>query len=67
MPVIVGELGERYCDSGAAAYTKNVLGLINAERAKGNVVGALEWTWNAEVAGGGWQCPTGQYGEGGPC
>jgi hypothetical protein len=66
MPVIVGELGERYCDSGTAAYTQSVLGMIDAERAKGNVVGVLEWTWNAESAESGWQCPTGQYGEGGP-
>jgi endoglucanase len=66
MPVIVGELGERYCDSGSAAYTKSVLATIDAERAKGNVVGVLEWTWNAESGDGGWQCPTGQYGEGGP-
>jgi hypothetical protein len=63
MPVIVGELGERRCDSGRAAYTRKVLGLIDAEKRKGNVVGVLEWAWNA---GGGWKCPTGPYGEGGP-
>jgi len=63
MPVIVGELGERHCNSGSAAYTKSVLGLIDAEQKKGNVVGVFEWTWNA---GGGWHCPTGPYGEGGP-
>ena len=66
MPVIVGELGERYCDSGAASYTRNVLRLIDTEKRKGNVMGVLEWTWNAEGGGSGWQCPTGQYGEGGP-
>jgi endoglucanase len=66
MPVILGELGERYCDSGTAAYTRNVLRLVDAERRKGNLIGVLEWTWNAEGGGSGWQCPTGQYGEGGP-
>src|SRR5262249_17429160 len=63
MPVIVGERGERHCDSGSAAYAHHVLGLVDAEKRKGNVVGVLEWAWNA---GGGWQCPTGRYGEGGP-
>jgi Cellulase (glycosyl hydrolase family 5)/NHL repeat len=63
MPVILGELGEQYCDSGTASFTKHVLSLIDGEAAKGNLIGVLEWTWNA---GGGWQCPTGQYGDGGP-
>jgi endoglucanase len=63
IPVIIGELGERRCDSGSAAYTKHVLGLVDAEQKKGTVVGVLEWTWNA---GGDWHCPTGRYGEGGP-
>jgi endoglucanase len=63
MPVIVGELGERHCNSGTASFTKKVLGLIDAEQKKGNVVGVFEWAWNS---GGGWHCPTGQYGEGGP-
>lgn len=66
MPVVVGELGERDCDSGDAAFTKTVLGMIDAERARGDVVGVLGWTWNAESPDSGWQCPTGQYGEGGP-
>jgi endoglucanase len=67
MPVILGELGERYCDSGAAAYTKSVLTRIDAERRRGIVMGVLEWTWNAKTAdSSGWQCPTGPYGEGGP-
>jgi hypothetical protein len=66
MPVIVGELGERNCDSGTASYTRNVLADIDAEKRKGNLIGVLEWTWNAEGGGSGWQCPTGQYGEGGP-
>jgi hypothetical protein len=66
MPVIIGELGERDCDSGKASYTRNVLGEIDAEKRQGNVIGVLEWTWNAEGGGSGWQCPTGQYGEGGP-
>jgi Cellulase (glycosyl hydrolase family 5)/NHL repeat len=63
MPVILGELGERYCDSGTASYTRHVLSLIDGEASKGTIVGVLEWTWNA---GGGWQCPTGPNGEGGP-
>ena len=63
MPVILGELSERNCDSGAGAYTRRVLGLIDAQQRKGNRVGVFEWAWNA---GGDWRCPTGQYGEGGP-
>jgi len=63
MPVILGELGERMCDSGTGAYTRRVLGLVDAEGPKGNVVGVLAWAWNA---GGDWHCPTGRYGEGGP-
>jgi hypothetical protein len=66
MPVIVGELGERYCDSGTAAFTRRVLGLVDAEGQKGNVVGVLAWTWNAASGRDGWHCPTGKYGEGGP-
>jgi len=30
MPVILGELGERRCDSGSGAYTRRVLGLLDA-------------------------------------
>jgi endoglucanase len=63
MPVILGELGERKCDSGAGIYTKHVLALIDAQQRKGDRVGVFEWAWNA---GGDWRCPTGQYGEGGP-
>jgi endoglucanase len=63
LPVILGELGERNCDSGAGAYTKHVLALIDGEQRKGNRVGVFEWAWNA---GGDWSCPTGKYGEGGP-
>jgi endoglucanase len=66
MPVIIGELGERYCDSGTGAFTRRVLGLVDAEGRKGNVVGVLAWTWNAVAGPDGWHCPTGQYGEGGP-
>jgi hypothetical protein len=67
MPVILGELGERYCDSGTGAFTRRVLGLVDAEERKGNLVGVLAWTWNAKtVDPDGWHCPTGQYGEGGP-
>ncbi len=66
MPVILGELGERRCDSGSAAYTRHVLALIDAEKRKGNVMGVLEWAWNAVQGPDGWHCPTGQYGEGGP-
>ena len=66
MPVILGELGERYCNSGTGAFTRRVLGLIDSERRKGNVVGVLAWTWNAAAGPDGWHCPTGQYGEGGP-
>jgi hypothetical protein len=67
MPVILGELGERSCDSGTAAYTHHVLGLIDAERRKGNVFGVLEWVWNAKTTSpDSWHCPTGPNGEGGP-
>ncbi len=66
MPVILGELGERRCDSGTGAYTRHVLGLVDAEERKGNIVGVLEWTWNAEAGADSWHCPTGRYGEGGP-
>jgi hypothetical protein len=67
MPVILGELGERYCDSGTGAFTRRVLGLVDAEGRKGNLVGVLAWTWNAKTADpDGWHCPTGKYGEGGP-
>jgi len=67
LPVIVGELGERNCDSGVAAYTSHLLTLVNGEPAKGNIFGALGWTWNARTAvSTGWQCPTGPFGEGGP-
>jgi len=63
LPVVLGELGERRCDSGAGAYTRHVLALIDAQQRKGTQVGVFEWAWNA---GGGWHCPTGRYGEGGP-
>jgi hypothetical protein len=66
MPVILGELGERRCDSGSAAYTRHVLTLLDAEKRKGNVMGVLEWAWNAVQGPDSWHCPTGQYGEGGP-
>jgi endoglucanase len=63
LPVILGELGERHCDSGSAAFTRRVLSLIDGEQQRGNLIGVLEWTWNS---GGGWNCPTGPDGEGGP-
>jgi endoglucanase len=63
MPVVLGELGERRCDSGMGSYTRRVLRLVDAQGRKGNVVGILAWAWNA---GGDWHCPTGRYGEGGP-
>ncbi len=66
LPVIVGELGERYCDSGTASYTRHVLALVDAEKRKGNTFGVFEWAWNAVQGPDGWHCPTGQYGEGGP-
>jgi hypothetical protein len=67
LPVILGELGERNCDSGMAAYTSHVLSLVDGEAAKGNIFGVLGWTWNAHTsASTGWQCPTDQYGDGGP-
>jgi hypothetical protein len=67
MPVVIGELGERNCDSGSAAYTRHVLGLVDAERAKGNTFGVIEWTWNAETNDpDSWHCPTGPNGEAGP-
>jgi endoglucanase len=65
LPVILGELGERNCDAGAAAFTRRVLGLVDDEQRKGNLVGVLTWTWNAPTPGG-WHCPTGKYGEAGP-
>ena len=67
MPVILGELGERNCDSGAAAFTSHVLALVDNEAAKGALFGVLGWTWNAKTSTStGWQCPTGPNGEGGP-
>jgi hypothetical protein len=67
LPVILGELGERYCDSGTAAYTSHVRSLVNGEPAKGNLFGVLGWTWNARTSTStGWQCPTGPSGQGGP-
>ena len=63
LPVILGELGERHCDSGTASYTSHVLSLIDGQASKGIVIGVLGWTWNA---GGGWACPTGPAGKGGP-
>ena len=67
LPVILGELGERYCDSGTGAYTSHVLSLIDGEAAKGNLFGVSGWTWNARTSvSTGWHCPTGPNGEGGP-
>jgi len=66
LPVILGELGERRCDSGSGAYTRRVLGLVDAAERKGTVIGVLMWTWNAQTGADGWHCPTGRYGEGGP-
>jgi hypothetical protein len=67
LPVILGELGERYCDSGTAAYTGHVLSLVDAEAAGGKLFGVLGWTWNARTrTSTGWHCPTGPNGEGGP-
>lgn len=67
LPVILGELGERYCNSGTAAYTRHVLSLIDREAAGGNLFGVLGWTWNAKTsASTGWHCPTGPNGDGGP-
>ncbi len=63
LPVVLGELGERRCDSGSGAFTKHVLSLVDAQQRKSNRVGVFEWAWNA---GGDWRCPTGRYGEGGP-
>ncbi|MDP9075656.1 MAG: glycoside hydrolase family 5 protein [Actinomycetota bacterium] len=67
IPVILGELGERNCDSGTGAYTAHVLSLVDGEMANGSVFGVLEWTWNAKTAAStGWKCPTGPFGQGGP-
>jgi endoglucanase len=63
LPVILGELGERHCDSGTGTYTRHVLALIDAEQRQGNLIGVLAWAWNS---GGDWHCPTGPNGEGGP-
>jgi hypothetical protein len=66
-PVILGELGEQYCDSGTAAYTRHVLALVDAQATKGNTIGVLGWTWNARTSvSTGWGCPTGPSGDGGP-
>lgn len=67
LPVILGELGERYCDSGTASYTSHVLSLIDGQATNGNLFGVLGWTWNAKTSTStGWSCPTGPYGQGGP-
>lgn len=67
LPVVLGELGERACDSGTASYTQHALALIDAQAAKGNLFGMLGWTWNARTAAStGWHCPSGRFGEGGP-
>jgi hypothetical protein len=67
LPVVLGELGERYCDSGTGAYTGRVLSLVDAETANGYLFGVLGWTWNARTSQStGWHCPTGRNGEGGP-
>ena len=67
IPVILGELGERFCDSGTAAYTSHVLSLVNAQAAQGRLMGVLGWTWNAATPDStGWQCPTAEFGNGGP-
>ncbi len=67
LPVILGELGERNCDSGTAAYTSAVLARVNGETAQGHVFGAVGWAWNAATSTStGWHCPTGPDGEGGP-
>lgn len=67
IPVILGELGERFCDSGTAAYTSHVLSLVDAQAAQGNLMGVLGWTWNARTATStGWRCPTAEFGDGGP-
>ena len=66
MPLVIGELGEIKCDdAGGAPFTHHVLyNVVNAQQASGTVIGVLGWTWNA--VGGGWACPTGAFGEGGP-
>lgn len=67
LPLILGELGERNCNSGSAAYTKHVLSLVDGEQAAGRIYGVLGWTWNAHTAlSTGWHCPTGPSGDGGP-
>jgi endoglucanase len=67
LPVMLGELGEQYCDSGSANYTRHALSLIDGEAAKGYVFGVLGWTWNARTATStGWYCPTDAFGNGGP-
>ena len=60
--MILGELGERNCDSGTAAYTEHVLSLIDGEASKGR----LRRTRVDVERRGGWSCPTGPDGEGGP-
>ena len=67
LPVILGELGERNCDSGTAAYTSHVLSLVNGQAANRIVIGVVGWTWNARTSvSTGWGCPTGPSGQGGP-
>jgi hypothetical protein len=67
LPVMLGELGERHCDSGTAPYTRHVLSLVDGEATRGNLFGVLGWTWNARTSTStGWHCPTGPNGQGGP-
>jgi hypothetical protein len=67
LPVMLGELGQRYCDSGTAPYIRHVLSLVDGAATRGNLFGVLGWTWNARTSTStGWHCPTGPNGQGGP-
>jgi hypothetical protein len=67
LPLVIGELGETECDvtnGSGAPFTHHVLyDVLDRAQTSGTIIGVLGWTWNA---GGGWSCPTGPNGEGGP-
>jgi hypothetical protein len=66
VPVVFGELGEVNCNTTQTNdYTANALSHIDSlNAARGLLVGALGYEWRAP--GGGYGCPTGPYGSGGP-
>jgi hypothetical protein len=71
-PVMLGELGEVSCQAGDAPFVPAVLSAVDqAESQDGVAISVFGWTWdtntdNGDQIAGGWQCPTGEYGTGGP-